>query len=114
MANQDTTTLLQNLQNGSAQFADVLAHIDARYAFTPTAFSNGETQNDAGQNNGSCKVFAFAQLEELSAAQTLQLFAEHYAAVLATPTDSDHANIRNFMRAGWAGIDFAGAPLVAN
>ena len=113
MAHQDTTTLLQNLQNGSAKFADVLAHMDARYAFTPTAFSNGETHNEAGQNNGSCKVFAFAQLEGLSAAQTLQLFAEHYAAVLATPTESDHANIRNFMRAGWGGIDFAGAPLVA-
>ena len=113
MANKDTTKLLQNLQNGSAQFADVLAHIDARYGFTPTAFSNGETQNDAGQNNGSCKVFAFAQLEQLSAAQTLGLFAEHYAAVVATPTDSDHANIRNFMRAGWGGIDFAGTPLVA-
>jgi hypothetical protein len=43
----------------------------------------------------------------------LQLFAEHYQAVLASPEAQDHANIRNFMQHGWAGVRFASAALVA-
>jgi HopJ type III effector protein. len=35
----------------------------------------------------------------------LSLFAEHYAAVLATPEATDHQNIRQFMQNGWDGID---------
>ena len=64
--------------------------------------------NAAGQNSGSCKVFSFAQVEGLDATQTLALFAEHYRAVLATPQAQDHANIRNFMQHGFAGLRFAG------
>jgi hypothetical protein len=109
----DTQDLLADLAQGHADFAAVLAHIDARYAFTPTAFDNGQTHNVAGQNNGSCKVFSFAQMEGLDAAQTLSLFAEHYRAVLATPQAQDHANIRNFMQHGFAGLRFASVALQA-
>ena len=113
----ETQDLLADLAQGRTDFAAVLAHIDARYDFTPTAFDNGQAphavQNAVGQNSGSCKVFSFAQLEGLGAAQTLSLFAEHYRAVLATPQAQDHANIRNFMQQGWAGIRFAGVALVA-
>ncbi len=109
----DTQALLATLGTGGADFAAVLAHIDAAYDFTPTAFDNGAAHNAAGQNSGSCKVLRFAQIEGLSAAQTLQLFAEHYQAVLASPEAQDHANIRNFMQHGWAGVRFASAALVA-
>ncbi len=108
-----TENLLAALSLGQANFAVVLAHIDAAYDFTPTAFDNGAAHNDAGQNSGSCKVFSFAQMEGLSAEQTLPLFAEHYQAVLATPEAQDHANIRNFMQHGWAGIRMAGVALQA-
>ena len=109
----DTQALLATLGTGGADFAAVLAHIDAAYDFTPTAFDNGAAHNAAGQNSGSCKVLRFAQIEGLSAAQTLQLFAEHYQAVLASPAAQDHANIRNFMQHGWAGVRVASAALVA-
>ena len=105
-----TQNLLIEVAQGQADFAAVLAHIDAHYAFSPTAFDNGSARNAAGENSGSCKLFSFAQLEGLDAAQTLSLFAEHYRAVLATPEAGDHANIRNFMHYGWRGF---GMPTLA-
>jgi len=56
---------------------------------------------------------AFGQLQGLSEQQTLACFGEHYRKVLATPGETDHANIRTFMRHGWAGIRFDGAALQA-
>ena len=105
--------LLEQLQQGQAKFTDVLAFIDAAYQHTPTAFKNGQQHNAATENQGSAKVFSFAQLQGLDAAQTLSLFAEHYQAVLATPEGTDHQNIRQFMLNGWRGIEFAGTALTA-
>ncbi len=39
------------------EFSDTMAVIEANYTFTPTAFTNGKQQNDAGENSGSCKLF---------------------------------------------------------
>lgn len=103
--------LLNQLHTGEAKFADVIAFIEARYAHTPTAFKNGQQANGANENQGSAKVFSFAQLNGLDQAQTLSLFAEHYAAVLATPEAADHQNIRQFMLNGWDGIQFEGQAL---
>ncbi|ORU89870.1 MAG: type III effector [Cycloclasticus sp. symbiont of Poecilosclerida sp. M] len=94
------------------QFSDTMSIIDALYDFTPSAFSNGNTRNEAGENNSSCKLFAFAQLNEFTEPQTLALFGEYYRDVLATPDGDDHQNIRNFMKTGWTGIQFDGAALV--
>lgn len=105
--------LLNRLKNAEANFADVLAYIDAAYHHTPTAFHNGIQHNAADQNQGSAKVFSFAQLNQLSAEDTLHLFAEHYQSVLASPEVTDHQNIRQFMQNGWAGIDFEGNALTA-
>ena len=105
--------LLAQLQAGEIKFADVIAYIDARYQHTPTAFQNGKQANAATENQGSAKVFSFAQLNGLDQAQTLSLFAEHYAAVLATPEATDHQNIRQFMQNGWDGIQFVGQALTA-
>ncbi|KPE53082.1 HopJ type III effector protein [Chryseobacterium indologenes] len=94
------------------QFKEVIAFIDAHYDFTPTAFKNGNIMNEAGQNNGSCKVFSFAKLQKLSKEQTLSLFAEFYREdVLKNPEGTDHQNIRNFMEYGWDGIVFEGEAL---
>lgn len=106
-------TLLAQLKDGSAKFADVIAFIEARYQHTPTAFQNGAQFNAATENQGSAKVFSFAQLEGLNQADTLSLFAEHYASVLATPEGTDHQNIRQFMQNGWDGVKFEGEALTA-
>lgn len=99
-------------QPQSINFDDTMAVIDANYVFTPTAFRNGETQNAAEQNNGSCKVFAFAQLNNLTKEQTLQCFGDYYRKdVLQNPQADDHQNIRNFIKTGWDGIAFEDTPL---
>lgn len=101
-----------NTQPQSISFDDTMLVIDANYQFTPTAFRNGETQNAAEQNNGSCKVFAFAQLNNLTKEQTLQCFGDYYRKdVLQNPQADDHQNIRNFIKTGWNGIAFEDTPL---
>jgi hypothetical protein len=96
----------------SISFTQTLALIDALYDFTPTAFVNGAQHNQAGENNGSCKIFAFALLHQLSEPQTLQLFGDYYRLeVLPDVKGNNHANIRNFMRTGWDGVAFNGQAL---
>ncbi len=112
----DLATFLDTLdQNPSAiDFEDTMAVIDAHYEFTPTAFKNGDITNEAGQNNGSCKILAFAELHELSGSHTLACFGRYYRQdVLLNPNGDDHQNIRNFMRYGWDRVKFAGDPLKA-
>lgn len=92
-------------------FADVIAAIDAEFEFTPTAFVNGDLHNSALENQGSCKVLCFAHKAGLAEGVALKLFAEHYRAVLAEPKGTDHQNIRQFMKRGWMGVSFDGAPL---
>jgi hypothetical protein len=95
-------------------FNDTIALIDALYDFTPTVFSNGTQLNEAGQNNGSCKLFSFAKLHQLSQQQTLHCFGDYYRKdVLGNPDGSDHQNIRNFIKTGWDEIQFDGVALTA-
>jgi HopJ type III effector protein len=106
--------LFEQLEKSSEEimFKDVIAFIDEHYDFTPTKFTNGNTVNEAGQNNGSCKVFSFARLNDLSKQETLNLFGEFYREdVLKNPDGTDHQNIRNFMQSGWEGICFEGKAL---
>lgn len=108
---EQVSTLLYNLKANTATFKDVLEFIDARYQHQPTAFKNGDAYNDATQNQGSARVFAFAQMNGLSKEDTLLLFAEHYRAVLDYPGGTDHQNIRQFMANGRDGIVFEGVAL---
>lgn len=106
--------ILEQLENNpeAIVFQEVIEYIDAHYDFTPTAFTNGETTNEAGQNNGSCKVFSFAKKHNLSIEKTLFLFGDFYRKdVLENPSGTDHQNIRNFMKTGWEGISFEGEAL---
>lgn len=94
------------------QFKDVIAYIDQEYEFSPTKFKNGNTINEEDQNNGSCKVFSFAKINDLSKEQTLSLFGDFYREdVLKNPEGTDHQNIRNFIEFGWDGISFEGEAL---
>lgn len=103
--------LVQIGNNAALDFEDTMQVIADNYSYTATAFSNGEIQNEAGTNEGSCKIFAFAQLNNLDEEQTLQCFGRFYQDVLNTPEGEDHGNIRNFMKTGWKGITFSGTAL---
>jgi hypothetical protein len=97
-------------------FRDTLDAIAAHYDYRPTRFSNGlgddALLNEPGQNEGSCKIFAFARLHGLSEPDTLALFGEYYRdEVLPDPSGQGHRNIRNFMKYGWKGIAFEGEAL---
>ena len=108
------TTPLKALRSHpeSIQFADVIACIAQLYDYHPTRFTNGEVVNEAGKNEGSCKIFAFAQLQGLGGLDTLALFGQYYRDdVLKNPSGSDHANIRTFMQHGWKGVHFDGNAL---
>ncbi|GGO79462.1 type III effector [Marinobacterium nitratireducens] len=96
----------------SLDFEDTMAVIAAHYDYRPTAFDNGPVRNDAGQNEGSCKIFAFARLNDLDRDRTLACFGRFYRDVLATPDGSDHGNIRAFLENGWDGIRFDGEALI--
>ena len=109
----DLQTFLKKLNDApdSVEFTDTIAVIDALYDFTPATFQNGDVLNATGQNNGSCKLFAFAMMNKLSEQQTLHCFGNYYRDVLNSPNGSDHQNIRNFMKYGWAGIQYDAMPL---
>lgn len=103
-------------QPASVEFEETIAVIDANYAFEPTAFRNGfglePVVNEAGQNNGSCKILAFAQLHQLTPEQTLHCFGRFYRQdVLMLPTSTDHANIRRLMCDGLDAVKFEASPL---
>jgi hypothetical protein len=110
--------LLQNIQTapGSIEFNDVIQTIDDHYSYSATRFTNGSgdsmVTNEAGANEGSCKIFSFAKLHSLDEEQTLNCFGKYYREdVLKNPQGSDHGNIRNFMTSGWQGIKFDGEAL---
>lgn len=109
--------LLTKVRGGErVAFQDTMAVITANYDYTPTRFTNGlgegRVVNEAGTNEGSCKLFYFARLHGLSAAETLALFGDHYwRDVLEHPESSGHANIRSFMKYGWDGIAYEGEVL---
>ena len=107
-------TFLDRIRSGNpVSFEETLAVIEQHYEFTPTAFRNGTLSNSAEENQGSCRVFAFAQQHQLNREETLACFGQHYRDVLSTPTGESHQNIRNFMKTGWAGIELQGSPLRA-
>lgn len=110
------TDFVHALQQGQPlDFEDTIAVISAHFNYTPTRFINGLSAtpvvNNAGQNEGSCKIFAFARHMQLDEATTLKCFGRFYQDVLATPDGNDHQNIRTFMQDGWAGIQFDGQAL---
>jgi len=95
------------------EFSDTMAIIDANYEFTPTAFSNGTLYNASGENSGSCKLFAFAQKQGFSKEETLACFGHYYFdVVLNNPEGTDHQNIRNFIKTGFAGLTIEAEVLI--
>jgi len=112
------TSFIERIRNNAAvSFDETIAVITENYHYQPTEFSNGLNDqalvNQAGTNEGSCKIFAFAQINQLDQQQTLSLFGDYYRDVLNEPQGTGHQNIRNFMQYGWDGIHFKGVALTA-
>ncbi|MFT5261234.1 MAG: hypothetical protein ACI9J2_000987 [Saprospiraceae bacterium] len=108
-----------NTAPDQVQFSDVTSLIAELYDYTPVRFSNGlgddKVINEAGTNEGSCRIFAFGLDQALTEQQTLVCFGDYYRSdVLDNPQGSDHANIRTFMRHGWQGIAFDALALQRN
>jgi hypothetical protein len=95
----------------SINFADTMQVIEDNYNFTPTTFTNGDIKNKAGENSGSCKLFAFAVAQKLRKEETLFCFGEHYKSVLEDENGDSHQNIRNFIKTGFDGLSFEGEVL---
>lgn len=108
------TSFLEKLKQApnDISFSETIALIDENYDFIPTPFYNGTQHNAAEENSGSCKIFAFAQLQNLLQAETLACFGTYYFdEVLGYPEGTNHQNIRNFINTGWHGIQFEGEAL---
>jgi len=94
-------------QGEQVKFTEVMQVISDNYHYSPSRFSNGNLVNESGTNEGSCKLFSFAKLHNLTELQTLYCFGQYYREdVLKKPQGDDHSNIRNFMVTGWQGIRF--------
>ena len=114
-------TLHNQLENNpvAIEFNDVMDLVASLYNYQPTEFSNGlnddKIVNAAGTNEGSCRLFAYAMDQGFTQEQTLHCFGAYYRNdVLLHPENTDHGNIRNFIKYGWDGIHFAANPLARN
>jgi hypothetical protein len=68
--------------------------------------------NPANANIKTAKILSFAFMNRLSEQDTLKLFGEVYKAL--SPTGTDHANLRNFIKYGWSRVIFdSGLPIVS-
>jgi len=106
-------SLILKIQSNPEQveFDNVINIINNTYDYSPTLFSNGvdgdNIINKAGENEGSCKIFAFANMQHLSKQQTLHCFGKYYREdVLKHPDENNHQNIRTFIKYGWENIQF--------
>jgi len=96
----------------SIEFEESISTIEQNYDYTPTAFTNGNVKNDAGQNEGSCKILAFAFINNFTVTETLNCFGGYYRDdVLGKPAGDDHQNIRQFILDGFEGVKFDALPL---
>jgi ureidoglycolate hydrolase len=96
-----------NTAGESVSFNDVMQVISDNYEYSSSTFINAQLVNQAGTNEGSCKIFAFAKLHNLSEQATLNCFGQYYREdVIKHPSGDDHGNIRSFINNGWQGITF--------
>jgi len=116
MTTDDLLNTIKNHQD-NVTFEDVMAYITEHYHYTPARFTNGINNdtviNEAGTNEGSCKIFALGKMAGLTETETLACFGHYYRdEVLNDPQGDSHANIRSFVKHGWQGIKFDRPALV--
>lgn len=107
--NNNVADFISQLTSNAEQvsFEQVMQVISENYNYLPATFNNGDLVNEAGTNEGSCKIFYFAKLNKLTEQQTLACFGRFYREdVINNPEGNDHGNIRNFMLHGWSKVEF--------
>lgn len=107
------------MQPENVSFEQVMNVISEQYSYRPAAFSNGLGNdlfvNQAGENEGSCQIFAFAKMNALTEKETLACFGKYYREDVLQHKDAcDHANIRTFVKHGWKGVQFETPALTEN
>ncbi len=96
----------------SIEFAETIETIESNYEYTPTNFTNGTQFNKAGENEGSCKILAFAYINNLTVTETLNCFGHYFREdVIGKPAGDDHQNIRQFILGGFEEVKFDVLPL---
>jgi len=96
----------------SIEFAETIETIETNYHYTPTNFTNGTQTNRGGENEGSCKILAFAYINNLTVTETLNCFGHYFREeVVGNPAGNDHQNIRQFILDGFEGLKFDALPL---
>jgi len=110
-----TQTLIEKIKHTpeQVQFKEVIDVIEREYDFTAAAFTNGKQNNAINENNGSCKLFSFASMHELTETQTLHLFGDFYRVdVLEIQLQTIIKTFDSSLRNGWNGIAFTATALV--
>ena len=102
----ETDYLKKLNSNEPVLFEDLIKIIETNYHYTPTEFNNGNLTNSQTENQGSAKLLSFAKIHHLNKEQTLKCFGQYYLEVLNTPNETNHSNIRNFMKTAWKGVSF--------
>ena len=103
-----------NTQPECISFQQCQQVIADNYRYTASAFNNNGLKSNASQNQGSCKILAFAQINKLNKTQTLHCFGDYYRVdVLQHPHNDDHGNIRTLLLSSSSveAVSFEQAPL---
>ncbi len=96
----------------SIEFAETIETIESNYEYTPTSFTNGTQHNKAGENEGSCKILAFAYINNLTVTETLNCFGHYFREeVVGNPAGIDYQILRQFILDGFEGVKFDVLPL---
>mmetsp|Transcript_30269 Transcript_30269/g.41641 ORF Transcript_30269/g.41641 Transcript_30269/m.41641 type:complete len:221 (+) Transcript_30269:3-665(+) len=92
------------LKELSPSFKETIELIDKHYNYFEVPFSCGDQYNKPNENTGAAKILSFGLMTKMNEAQTLSLFGEIYRDM--SPSGSDHPNLRNFAKYGWAKVSF--------
>lgn len=82
-------------------FFDARLEVARQAHFVPEqSFTVGRHQNNKGESIGSLSLLAYAIAANMNRRQALELFGEHYDAVLLDPLGTNHQNIRALLADG--------------
>ena len=110
--NVDHLLKVINTDPESIEFTEVISTIDQYFTYQPTLFKNGALVNEAGENESTCKILAFAKIHDLDKEHTLACFGHFYRDEVKDHLhDVGHPNIRTFLVCGWRGVEFQGDAL---
>eukprot|EP01031_Cornospumella_fuschlensis_P036180 gene36180-43882_t len=102
----DCRQFAEDIKGGKREVSiqDTLAIIDKHYEYIAVPFTVGDAQSKSNENIGDAKILSFALMTRMNEEQTLRLFGEVYRNL--SPTGTDHTNLRNFAKLGWAKVVF--------